>query len=638
MNIDFMHNQIIRDTITPVFIENFNENLMPYLIAEYGSSLEAVQFYEDHLADGFRIGGEFHYPLTVVVNGAASVRWIKWQVSNYRSYDKFNPFSYKGQQPLEFELLDEPPAELVAQIAGKPIYADDSAVRVLVTSAAEDKTFLAGKYSQGFVDELARSVTELIERELGVMGLSESGVVLELHFAPGTFREYTSGSTTYRRLLIKARGCVARDLWVKWCRLDGRGVYTTADNVLSDDVSFSLAEDVPGKIKEQEYRYLTADSVEKYQAAMGRKNITAWREMMRRVIRRGEVELCEREEETVTEAMGQLLDELTQAPEEKLEEKPQSAPTANMDSSAALRSMLEGLDDEPEADEDEEDEATRALRSVMTSAYESNDTADGEQADATDFEQAEDGESEAADEEPFAEEQEVTVVSTSSSEDSIRAELERKIRAEYAERMEAQERETAALKAKLEAQIRTENRERQLMAEAARAALIEQERLAREREEKAALELAAEKARAEQEQREAAERAERERIEAEARLAEEAKRKEQERLDAEAAAVAKAAEAAVQKTKVRYVSRSAKLLFRNNVDPTITQRIYDKIVSTIRYYHKEDVYIKIKATVPDTTTVNLEFVKIPDNEEELLVNIINVLGRSDLGIIKAILD
>ena len=50
------------------------------------------------------------------------------------------------------------------------------------------------------------------------------------------------------------------------------------------------------------------------------------------------------------------------------------------------------------------------------------------------------------------------------------------------------------------------------------------------------------------------------------------------------------------------------------------------------------VYLKIKATVPDTSTVILEFVKIPMEEMELLGNIIKVLGNSGLGIAKAIVE
>ena len=215
MNVDFLHNQIIRDTISQRFIESFNENLVPYLISEYGSALEEVQFYEDHLASGLRINGEFFYPLTLVCNGRCFTRWVKWQVSNYRNYDKFNPFTYKGAELLEFTLLDEVPDTVAAVVAGRPIYSDSAAIPLLITSVAEDKTFLAGKYSQGFVDTLAHAITEKIEKEFSISGLAESGAVLEIRFEPSTFMEHIVGNTTYRRLLIKARGCAARDLWVK---------------------------------------------------------------------------------------------------------------------------------------------------------------------------------------------------------------------------------------------------------------------------------------------------------------------------------------------------------------------------------------------------------------------------------------
>ena len=80
------------------------------------------------------------------------------------------------------------------------------------------------------------------------------------------------------------------------------------------------------------------------------------------------------------------------------------------------------------------------------------------------------------------------------------------------------------------------------------------------------------------------------------------------------------------------------MIFRRPVDPNITKRIHEIILTTIKYFHKEDVYIKIKASVPDATTVNLFFEKYPEEENELLVNIIKVLGRSDLGITRATLD
>ena len=48
--------------------------------------------------------------------------------------------------------------------------------------------------------------------------------------------------------------------------------------------------------------------------------------------------------------------------------------------------------------------------------------------------------------------------------------------------------------------------------------------------------------------------------------------------------------------------------------------------------------IRIKASVPDSETVNLEFTSIPMEEMQLLSNIIQVLGSSGLGIAKAIVE
>ena len=91
-------------------------------------------------------------------------------------------------------------------------------------------------------------------------------------------------------------------------------------------------------------------------------------------------------------------------------------------------------------------------------------------------------------------------------------------------------------------------------------------------------------------------------------------------------------------TPVRYVSKVADISFRHPVDPNITKRIHDIIVTTVKYFGKENVYMKIKATIPDSFMVRLEFVKIPDNESELLADIIRVLGHSKLGITKVLLD
>ncbi len=644
MNIDFLHNQIIRDTITERFIESFNENLVPYLISEYGSALTEVQFYEDHLASGFRVDGEFHYPLTLVADGRAFTRWIKWPVANYRNYDKFNPYTYKGAELLEFELLDEAPEMLKGVIAGRPIYADDSAMPVVLASTVGDKTFLAGKFSQGFVDALSRAVTDAIECEFDINGLGQSGVVLELRFMPGTFMEHIVENSTYRRVLIKARGCAPRDLWVKWTRLDGRGTYTISDNADTDEIIFEIADEVPGKIREKEYRYLTADSVEKYQSAMSRKNMTEWREMMRRVIRRGEVEKNDVEPKLAITAP---IDD-----EEPIDEIVEAAPAASEVNTApviedtvtetdplkALLASLENETDEPE-EEEVDDDLSDLLKTAIGITSGAAYTADIEDEELDEEEDTEYEEDEAEDdeepEEELTESDDIPVrVNTESIEDKARLEIEQKIRAELEEELRRKQEEAEELRARLEAQLRAEMREKELMAEAARAAIQEQQRLAKEREEAEA------RAREEEERQ----RAERERAEEEARIAnaraqEEARiraeleAKERARQEAEAAEAAKAAA-----SDVKYVSKVAKLIFRSSIDQGVTKRIHEIILATIKYYHKEDVYIKIKATIPDSTTVNLEFVKIPENEIPLIVNIIKVLGRSDLGITRATLD
>ena len=70
----------------------------------------------------------------------------------------------------------------------------------------------------------------------------------------------------------------------------------------------------------------------------------------------------------------------------------------------------------------------------------------------------------------------------------------------------------------------------------------------------------------------------------------------------------------------------------------MTKRVHEIIVATIKYLGKENVYMRIKATVPDPATLNLTFSEIPANEQQLIVDIIQVLGKSNLGIIKAILE
>ena len=676
MNVDFMHNQIIRDTVTERFMESFNENLLPTLIAEYGASLTDVQFYEDHLTSGLRIGGEFFYPLTVVVDGVPEVRTVKWQVSNYRNYDKFNPFSYKGRELLDFELLDFNPDFVLAAIAGRNIYlAPDAAMPTAVTSKSDDKTFLAGRYSESFIDVMASAVTHLIEEEFSVAGLATSGVMLEVRFAPGTFMEHFMDGATYRRLLIKARGCAARDLWVKWSSLNGESTYTTADHVRVEDIIFELVDNVPAKIKEKEYRYLTAEGAEKYQAAMSRKNIVEWREMMRRVIRRGEVEVLEVEpiaapvientpQETVVEPAC-VEPAVAPAVEPELEVAPVSAASLSYDELVALIDKEEPEAEEPVEEEDEDDDLTALLRSAigLTSSptptvkaepmsfdepeedetleeYTEPEDEDASELNALEPVEEEDEDDDSlpwADDDVEAEEEiieaEEEVVEdeqdaepTESETDRIRREIEMKIRAEMEAELRRKHEEAEALRRELEERMRAETREKELLAEAARAALLDRERAEREAEERIAREEAAR--REEEERRLEEERIERERLEREAEEKRRLEEEERARLEAEANA----------KREPVYISKTVKLLFKYQIEPSITKRIHEIIIATIKYYNKEDVYIKIKANIPDPMTLNLEFVKIPEDEVPLIVNIIKVLGRSDLGITRAILD
>ncbi len=190
--------------------------------------------------------------------------------------------------------------------------------------------------------------------------------------------------------------------------------------------------------------------------------------------------------------------------------------------------------------------------------------------------------------------------------------------------------EEAQLRQQIEAQLRAEAVERERLAEAARMAIEEQHRLeaenariARQREEEERAE--AERLRRIEEEKaiEAIRQAELERI-----------RREEE----EAKARAKAAMPDMTSKKYAYTSKTVKLLFRRSVDPNITTRIQEIIKATVDYYGKDNVYLRIKAIVPDSQTVILEFAEIPLEEMELLGNIIKILGNSGLGIAKAIIE
>lgn len=210
------------------------------------------------------------------------------------------------------------------------------------------------------------------------------------------------------------------------------------------------------------------------------------------------------------------------------------------------------------------------------------------------------------------------------SDETERAEAQRL--ADEAQRMA----EEAELRMQIETQLRAEAQERERLAEAARMAIEEQHRLeaenariARQREEEERIE--EEKRRREEEEREleALRQAELERIRRE---------------DEEAKAKARAAMPEMGDGKYSYTSKSVRLVFRKSVDPNITTRIHEIIKATVEYYGKDRVYLKIRATVPDSQSVILDFLDVPLEEMELLGNIIKILGNSGLGISKAIIE
>ena len=688
MNVDFLHSQIIRDTVSPKFIDSFNESLLPTLSLKYGEALECIQFYEDHLRDGFRIGGVFYYPLTLVISGKAKTEWISWQVANYRHYDNFNPFTYKGQDFLVFHTPDEVPEEVLDAMVGRPIYSAGNTLPIIISAESKDKTFLAGRYSQGFIDLLSAQITDAIEKELAISGLAGSGVVLEMSFAPGTFMEHVSENTTYRRLRIKARACAARDLWVKWTRLDKNGTYTVSDNVDRSQIRFALAEDVPGKIKEKEYRYLTGESVEKYQTSMGRKNITEWREMMRRVIRRGEVEryerikiskpkaeeieevitpeqkpepvpvstfvgaptvsfhgvstVPERERDEITERLNALLGKR----DEEFAREPETlAHTINSDLNDLLRGAL-GVSDPKEdgekpeeAFEDNNEDINSLLLQTLKNEEAAVSEAQVESVEAAAEEQAEET-AEPTEEttEPTEVKNDAPIIDEKEIEARIRRELEEKRRAEVEairrqsdENLEAimrkKSEEADSLRREIEAKSRAEKREQDLITEAARLLVLDKEKREADR-------------RAEEER----DRIDAERKAAEAKAAEEARRKaeeakaEEERIAAEMSA-REEAPAELQKPEVNYITRIVTLVFnRGGVDKAKAKKVSDLIVSAIKDMGKKNIHLRIKISIPDSMTLKLVFSDLPETEHQMIVDIINVLGNAKLGVSRAFLD
>ncbi len=219
-------------------------------------------------------------------------------------------------------------------------------------------------------------------------------------------------------------------------------------------------------------------------------------------------------------------------------------------------------------------------------------------------------------------------------EESRRLEEERKRAEQEAERLAEIERqrleeekraEEARIRAEIEAKMRSEQKERERIAEAARLAVEEQKRLEAERAEREA-----------RERQEAyARESERLRREEEARRLEEQRRIEElRRLEEDARRRREEEEA---RARVQIVTKRAKILFRFAVDVNIVMKIKGVIEQTLIAHNKEKLNIHIKALPIDSSSISLE-IMLPQNETNLLVNMMKALGNASLGITKIILE
>lgn len=773
MIIDLLHNKIVADTISEGFKKSVAEGLVPALEGIYGERMLGIQMYEDHLADDFMLDGIFYYPMTVILDGEQATHWISWPVG--KDFADSIPYSYKVEEQIDFDLSPDVPLDFETAIIGRARYCEEGLIKVNVHSTSPSPTFLAGKYSQTFIDEMARQLTPQIEELMSVSGLAESGIELELVFAPATYMEHHSENVTYRRLLMTDKASAPRDFWVKWTNHRDNTPFTVSDSPVGDEIQFEIGEGVHQKLREKEYRYLIRTNNDKYQKAMGKRNITEWRDLIKRGLRRGLLTKVVKEipldEETIlvneklagvlglstadvvstvvidtpeedkgldvarelARVAGLELDEVSFDEEQAIDfsedeafvigEEEEETETADDDDLLLTISLareavanraaeaeldfdsievseevdfdedeldgeeliLDEEDEELELEDEEELEEELVLEDEEELGEEPEDELEADDESEMEIELYEDEDFEEISDEETLEEPEAAVEtepvaepvvvekivrinegpSAEEIEAKIREGLEAKIRLEYEQRaretaeaemlklrreqeqllienrrLEAQAQkeleerkriseqrklEEARLRAQIETQVRAEAKERERLAEAARLAVEEQRRMETER-------LLAERQRMEEERRAMEERA---RAEAEARL--QAERQ----LEAERIRRAGKPEEVAEEPKkdnYTYIAKTVKLLFRYSVDPNITGRIHEIIKATLEYYEKDKLHIRVRASVPDKSSVILDFIEFPKEELELLQNIIKVLGNSGIGIAKAILE
>ncbi len=714
MRINLLYNKIVADTASEAFVESFNQIALPKLQEKF-PGVDEVIIYEDYLSDGLFANGNFYCPLTLVKEGRIFCAFASWRCDSKR-FENSIPYAYLGKELLNIEISDSAPETVEEKLKGRVPFFAENAIKLSVAANAPTKTFLSGKYSQSFVDVMRENLTRALEIEFNVEGIKDSSLEITLMFAPESFMEHVLDNVSYRRVLISASGCAPRDLWIKWTRLDGKGTYTVSNHVKKSEIIFELCDEVPEKIREREYRYLLkTEGLSAYKAAMSRKNFTEWRELIKRVIKRGEVvELADYNEEkdgekvlSETYAPEKTPELQTEplamgAPEQSSElsleysrEADLTAETEKEDGfdseiSLKLQSVLESynIDSDSPEEPDEEEEINPDLTELLRALISGGKEADVVSEEELSSEDAEEDELPPFDiEEAYNEEEEMTLPEaeeaeeieedevTEESEEEEPDEAEPEAQASFSENeyvssnpvyqiddgtcndMSEKENEILSLKERNE-----ELSQKLSEAEAEKARLLElvsgyEKKIEEARRERATLieNLDAAKRREERERErlaEAAKLAIAERSEAEKpvcseEISQDSSVEEKSPIVESAPALQEAAQTeehahepleTIKNEPVRYVSKVAEISFRHPVDPNITKRIQDIIVTTVKYMGKENVYMKIKATIPDNYMVRLEFVKIPENESELLSDIIRVLGHSRLGITKVLLD
>ena len=728
MQIQLFHNKILKNTITDGFSDSVCRVLVP-LVHSVRPDADGILMYEDHIADGFLFGGEWYYPLTVLSGDVADTLWIKWAV-NKKHFTGGCPYAYVGEGCIDFTIAEDVPSAFLTACEGRRIAPYTGAITIDVDAEHPDPLFLSGRYSQSFIDELAYQITHAIEYTAEVSGVAKSSIALSLIFAPGTYMEHTSEGVTYRRLLISAKGCQFRDLWVKWT-VKGEGKCTVQRHLKPGEVEFELGEGVPQRIREKEYRYLAVSNPDKYRSAMGKKTATEWREIIKRAQKRGELEAMTYapikpfeysdedtsalEEAFIASLMSAQSEEAVEEKEESFDElmalaratfgDPEEAPAESAADTTApdpeedelmamLKRVINGERSEPEEQTSEEEiyeeEAEESVE--LDEEIEELEEADKPEALteeellerflsetlALEDEEIENGEQMASD----VNEEEAEIYDEPSNEDAqpceqpkteedALAKIEAKIRLEYEAKARAKAEEARELKLERE-RLLAECDRLSSLAKAAEERLAHEtnariEEQTRSREEANRRDMEEDRLRREIEAREAREARERERLAEAARIAVEeqrrleAERLERERIASEAEAIRRRAEEeanaeeerrreveriqrstqaptpVAEKASPSTVNRRATLMFRRSPDPSIAGSIHRIVEDTLVKQGKEHIHMRMKAQLRDSTII-LDIINFPEDENELLINIIKAIGNGNLGITKIILE